>query len=75
MFQLCLVALVQECECLHSCVPCLIHISPKASTSAFDKSVNLALGIFDGENVGMYFLKGKTCVVFFKNGVNVTQIK
>ncbi len=28
--------------CLHSCVPRLIHISPKVSTSAFDESVNLA---------------------------------
>ncbi len=33
-----------ECfnECLHSCVPRLIHISPKVSTSAFDENVNLA---------------------------------
>ncbi len=43
MFQLCLVALAQEYECLHLCVPRLVHISPKVSTSAFDESVNRAL--------------------------------
>ncbi len=26
----CLVALAQECECLHLCVPHLVHISPKS---------------------------------------------
>ncbi len=43
MFQLCLVALTQECECLHSCLPHVVHISEKVSTSAFDESVNQAL--------------------------------
>ncbi len=42
MFQLCLVALTQECRCPHSCVPHVVHISPKVATSAFEESVNLA---------------------------------
>ncbi len=32
-----------ECEWLHSCVPCLVHISPKVSESAFNKSRNPAV--------------------------------
>ncbi len=50
MFQLCLVALARECECLHSCVPLHIHILLKVSTSAFDESVNLSKRIFDPEH-------------------------
>ncbi len=42
-YQLCLVTLAQECECLHSRVPCLVHNSPKASMSVIDENVNLAL--------------------------------
>ncbi len=46
-FQFCLVALAQECECLHSCIPRLVHISPKVSTSAFDESVYPTLWLCD----------------------------
>ncbi len=45
LIQLCFVALAQEYECLHLCVPLLIHISLQVSTSAFNKSVNLALAL------------------------------
>ncbi len=41
-YQLCLVALAQKCECLHLCVPCLIHNLPKVSMSALNESVNPA---------------------------------
>ncbi len=37
--------LAQECECLHSCVLCLIHISPKVSPSTRDEDVSQALGL------------------------------
>ncbi len=32
----------EECECLHLCVLCLIHISPKVLTSTRDENVNQA---------------------------------
>ncbi len=35
--------LARECECLHSCVLCLVHISPHVSTSTRDENVNQAL--------------------------------
>ncbi len=41
--QLCLIALAEECECLHSCVSHLIHNSPKVSMNALYKSVNQVL--------------------------------
>ncbi len=34
--------LARECECLHSCILRLIHISPKVSTSTRDENVNQA---------------------------------
>ncbi len=37
-----LIVLTQECECLYSCVPRLIHNSSKVSTSTFDENVNQA---------------------------------
>ncbi len=46
MFQLCPMVFAQECECLHLCVPCLIHISPKVLTSTRDENVNQALKYF-----------------------------
>ncbi len=36
----CLIVLAQECECLHSCVPRLVHNSSKVSTSTLDENVN-----------------------------------
>ncbi len=39
----CLVVLAQECGCLHSCVPCLIHNSSKVSTSTLNENVNQTL--------------------------------
>ncbi len=35
-----LVALAQECECLHSHIPRLLYTSPKVLMSALDESVN-----------------------------------
>ncbi len=40
--------LARECECLHSCVLCLVHILPKVSTSTRNKNVNQAL---DGRGI------------------------
>ncbi len=40
-----LVILAQECECLHSCVPCLIHNSMKVLTSTLEENVNGAYDI------------------------------
>ncbi len=37
LVQLRLVALIQECECLYSRIPCLIHNSLKVSFSTFNK--------------------------------------
>ncbi len=34
--------LAWECECLRSCIICLIHISPEVSTSTQDENVNQA---------------------------------
>ncbi len=45
--QLCLISLTQECECLHSCIPSLIHNSLEVSTSAHNESVNPAWGFHD----------------------------
>ncbi len=32
----------QDYACLHSCILCIVHISPKVSTSTRDKNVNQA---------------------------------
>ncbi len=38
----CLIVHAQDCECLHSCIPRLIHNSSKASMSTLDKNVSQA---------------------------------
>ncbi len=52
--QLCLVALAQECRCLHSCITRLVYISPKVLTSALDESVNPASHVGKSTRVKEY---------------------
>ncbi len=42
--------LTRECECLHLCVLCLVHISPKVSTSTQHENVNQALELWESED-------------------------